>query len=98
VAAIMPGITIENFWIAIVVSIILGFVQFGASILAMLLFPFTAFFLLLTLGVGLVFINAGCIMITSNIVGGFHVASFWSAFWFGLVYTILKMTLLPHRS
>ena len=97
VASFMPGITIDNFWIAILVSIVLGFVQFGATMLALLLFPFTAVFLVLTLGIGLVFINTGCIMLTSEWVGGFHVAGFRSAFWFGLVYTVLKTVLLPHR-
>jgi uncharacterized membrane protein YvlD (DUF360 family) len=49
VAWILPGVTIENFWIALVVSLVLGVVQFGMSFLTLLLLPLTGIMVLLSL-------------------------------------------------
>jgi len=65
-----------------------------------LLVFFTLPFVVFTLGVGLWLINAGLLVLTSYIVPGFMVESFWAALWGSLVISSLSllMHVLSHTS
>lgn len=56
-----------------------------------ILMLFTLPFIILTLGVGLVVINALIIWLTGAIVPGFHVATFWSALWAAVVVALCTL-------
>ena len=47
--------------------------------------------LILTLGLFLMVINAMLLLLTANLVDGFHVEGFWSAFWGALVISIVTL-------
>ncbi len=55
-----------------------------------LLILFTLPFVLLSLGIGLLLINGALFWLVGQIVPGFHVESFGSAFWGGLVVSIVS--------
>jgi putative membrane protein len=48
-------------------------------------------FVILTLGVGLLVINAFLFWLATKLVPGFHVADFWSAFWGALVVSVMSL-------
>lgn len=56
-----------------------------------ILMLFTLPFIILTLGIGLVVINALIIYLTSAIVPGFNVATFWSALWAAVVVALCTL-------
>lgn len=56
-----------------------------------LLILFALPFVVLTLGLGLVVINALILLLVEAIVPGFHLASFWSALWAAVVISIVSM-------
>jgi len=56
-----------------------------------LLILFALPFVLLTLGVGMLFINALLFLWAGQLVPGFQVESFWSAFWGALVVSVVSM-------
>lgn len=96
-AYLLPGITIENFVVALIVSIILAFLNtFIRPILIILTLPIT----LLTLGLFLLVINALLIMLTSAIVPGFHVNGFGWAILFSILVSIINafIGILFHRN
>lgn len=83
----IPGIYVANFTTAVIVAVVLGLLNvFVKPILVILTLPFT----LVTLGLFLLVINAIIILLCDNIVGGFNVASFWTALLFSLVLSILQ--------
>jgi len=47
--------------------------------------------LILTLGLFLLFINAGLLMLTAKLVEGFKVPDFWDAFWGALIISIVTL-------
>ncbi len=85
-AYILPGVSIDNAFTAIVLAATLAF--FNAvlkPIMIILTIPITV----LTLGLFLIFINAILILFASYIVDGFHVNGFWWAFLFGIILSIV---------
>lgn len=74
---IVPGITIESFWVALIVALVLGLLNaIVRPVLVLLTLPIT----LLTLGLFVLVINAGVFLLASAIVPGFEVDGFWAAF------------------
>ena len=73
---IVPGIRCDNGQTLLVVVLLLSFFN---AILKPLLVLFTLPFILFTLGLGLVVINALLFLLVGKLVDGFHVESFWSA-------------------
>ena len=61
------------------------------AVLKPLLLFFTLPFIVLTLGIGVLFINAFLFLIAGRLVEGFHVAGFGSAFFGGLIISLLSM-------
>ena len=89
-AYFMDSITIDSFKTLIVVVLvisILHFLAFKVLILA------SGCFILMTMGIGLFIIDASIFYITSNIVYGFYVASFWSAFKLSLIVILFNSIL-----
>ncbi|MDP2401309.1 MAG: phage holin family protein [Actinomycetota bacterium] len=97
-AYLVPGITVtgENAYVAFAVTaIVLGLLN--ATLKPILTF-LTCGFVLLTLGFGLLFINAAVLMaaswISQNLFGaGFVVDGFWSAFFGGIVISVVSFLL-----
>lgn len=84
---IVPGITVTNFYAALVAALVLGLVN--ALIKPIILF-FTLPFNILTLGLFTLVINALLFWFTSTIVKGFDVAGFWPAFWGALAMWVVN--------
>jgi putative membrane protein len=75
-AHIVPGIGYHDFTTLVVVVVLLSFFNlFLRPVLVLFALPF----ILLTLGVGLVVINALLFLFVGWLVNGFYVAGFWSA-------------------
>lgn len=89
-AYVVPGIKVNNFWVAIVVAIVLALLNtFLRPIFIFLTLPIN----ILTLGLFTLVINAVIILIAGNIVPGFSVSSFWSALFFGLILSLVNWLL-----
>ena len=73
---LVPGIRCDDIGTLIVVVILLSFFN---AILRPLLVLFTLPFILVTMGLGIVVINAFLFMLVGRLVDGFTVAGFWSA-------------------
>lgn len=85
-AYILPGVTVESFWAALIVAVILAlFNAFLKPILVVLTIPIT----ILSLGLFLLVINAIIILLTDAMIAGFMVNNFWWALAFSLIMAIL---------
>ena len=86
-AYLMPGVVVGGWGAAVVVAIVLGILN---SVLKPILVVLTLPVNILTLGLFTLVINALLIMLAAKIVPGFEVRSFATAFWFGLVLSIVN--------
>ena len=78
VAYLIPGITVSNFYTALVVALVLGILNaLVRPILIFLTLPIN----ILTLGLFTLVINALLLWFVSSFVKGFAVAGFGAAFW-----------------
>jgi putative membrane protein len=84
------GIRCDDGATLVVVVLLLSFFN---AILKPLLVLFTLPFILVTLGLGIVVINALLFLLVGHLVEGFHVASFWSAVGGALVVSVTNMVL-----
>ena len=98
-ANLLPGIKVDSFiqsiWVAIVLVLLNLLVK---PILILFTIPLTIF----TFGLFLLVINALIILLCEQIVGGFHVASFWNALLFSIILSLSQslvfgMTNKPNR-
>ena len=80
------AIFIESFFAALVVAVVLGFLN---SIIRPILVILTLPIQILTLGFFTLVINAALVMLTSSLVSGFYVKSFWWALLFSLVLSLV---------
>lgn len=98
-AQLLPGITVNGYTTALLVSIVLGLINiFLKPLLILLTLPAT----ILTLGLFLFVINAFMIMLADSLIAGFAVANFWWALLFSLVLTVINsllngLTMRPAR-
>ncbi|MCH6257013.1 phage holin family protein [Puniceicoccaceae bacterium K14] len=87
-SSLISGISYDEpatlFWAVLVLSLISAFVR---PVLVLFALPFVV----LTLGMGLLVINAFLYLLVGNLVGGFEVAGFWPAFGGALVISILNV-------
>ncbi|MDB5204179.1 MAG: rane protein of unknown function [Candidatus Taylorbacteria bacterium] len=84
-AYLIPGVQVTllgAFVLAVVLALINIFIR-------PLIFILTLPINILTLGLFSFVINAFLIMLASGIVPGFYVASFWSAFWFSIILSLI---------
>jgi putative membrane protein len=89
-ANILPSVEVDNYWIAILVALVLSLLNLLVKpLLVILTLPVT----ILTLGLFLLVINAIIILLASSLVSGFSVDGFWSALLFSLLLSILQSVL-----
>ena len=93
-SSVLPGIQIDTFWTAIVLSLVLAVFN---AILKPLLIILTLPVTILTLGLFLFVINAGIILLAADFVHGFRVSGFWPALLFSLLLSILVSLLYKNR-
>ena len=87
---ILSGVYVEDYLTAIWVAIVLGLLNFIVRpILIVLTLPVT----LITFGLFLLVINALVILLASNLVDGFSVASVWWAILFSILLSIFQAIL-----
>jgi putative membrane protein len=86
-AYILPGIEIKDMFTALIVAVVLSFLDsFIKPLLILLTLPAT----ILTLGIFLFVINACIILIDAHFVGGFKVESFWHALLFSILLSFFN--------
>ncbi|MEM9052463.1 MAG: phage holin family protein [Bacteroidota bacterium] len=83
----LPGVEVGGFWTALVVAVILGFLNiFVKPLLIIITIPVT----ILSLGLFLLVINALVIQMAAWIVNDFYVSSFWVALLFSLILSVMN--------
>lgn len=87
---LVNGITCDSTGALIAVVVLLSFFN---AILRPLLLLFTLPFILLTMGLGVLVINALLFLFVGRLVDGFHVAGFWPALWGALVVSLTNIVL-----
>jgi putative membrane protein len=86
-AYILPGISIADFFTAIIVAVVLSLLD---AVIKPLLILLTLPVTILTLGLFLFVINAAIILLDAHFVHGFEVRSFWYALLFGAVLSFFN--------
>ncbi len=87
---ILPGITVNSYWTAVWVAIVLSLLQlFVKPVLVILTFPIT----IVTLGLFLLVINAVIIKMAAYFIDGFSVKNIWWALAFSLLLSFLQSIL-----
>ena len=87
VEKIVPGFSVDSFWTAVVVAIVLGIVNtFIRPILQIIALPVS----IATLGISAFLINVGLLMLVSAIVPGFEIAGFWVAVMASIAITLVN--------
>ena len=88
--AIVPGLDCDHWQTLALASLVLGILNtFVKPILLFLSLPF----IVVTFGLFLIFINAGLLALTAQIVPKFIVEGFWPAMGGGLVISIVSIVL-----
>ena len=91
-AYLLPGVTVRNFFAGLLTALVLGLINaILRPVLVVLTLPLTV----VTLGFFIFVINALLVLLTSAIVPGFEVRSFWWALLFSLLFSIVSFIL--HR-
>lgn len=89
-AKILPGVSVDSYWTAILVAVVLSLLNFIVKpILIILTLPVT----ILTLGLFLLIVNAIIIMLAGSLVSGFSVDGLWWALLFSLLLSLLQSVL-----
>lgn len=86
-ANILPGVHLANYVTAVIVAVVLGIIN---SIIRPILLILTLPINILTLGLFTFVIMGALVMLTSAIVPGFKVDSFWWAMGFAIVLWIIN--------
>lgn len=87
VTRIVSGVTIDSASSALLAGAILGVLNaLVRPLLILLTLPLT----IVTLGFFILVINALMFQLAGALVPGFHVASFWSAFWASIIVSIVS--------
>jgi putative membrane protein len=99
VSRVVPGFTVSGVTAALIAALVIGFVNATLGLfLKVITFPLA----ILTLGLFWFVINAAMIELASALVPGFHIRSFASAFWGGIVLSVVNMLLkwlvIPRRA
>ncbi|NHQ60507.1 phage holin family protein [Chlorobium sp. BLA1] len=89
-AHLLEGIHIKSFGAAILVALVLGLVN---ALLRPVLVFFSIPFIILTLGLFLLVINALLLQLSASIVGGFTIDSFWWAIGGSVVISLISWIL-----
>jgi len=89
-AYILPGVHVENLWVALLVALVMGILNILVKpLLIILTLPIT----IVTFGLFLLVINALLVLLASHIVPGFTVDSFWWALLFSLLVSVINLAI-----
>lgn len=88
VIQVMPGVQSTSLSSTLLAAFVLGFLN---ALLKPLLILLTIPINLLTLGLFTFIINGLILYMTSGLVPGFHIASFWSAFFGAIIFSIVHI-------
>ncbi|HMN19151.1 MAG TPA: phage holin family protein [Candidatus Moranbacteria bacterium] len=97
-AYLLKGITVENSFVALVVAVVLGFLN---TVIRPVLLLFTLPINIMTLGLFTLVINAALILAASAFIPGFHADGFGWAIAFSVVLWLVNSVLHrfePHES
>ena len=87
---ILPSITVDSFVTALIVAVVLGFINtLIRPIFVILTLPVT----ILTLGLFLFVINGLLFWAVGSFVPGFHVDGFWAGVFGAIIYSIISWAL-----
>ena len=87
---IMPSITVDSFITALIVAVVLGFINtLIRPIFVILTLPVT----ILTLGLFIFVINGLLFWAVGSFVPGFHVDGFWSGVFGAIIYSVISWAL-----
>ena len=87
---ILPSITVDSFVTALIVAVVLGFINtLIRPIFVILTLPVT----ILTLGLFIFVINGLLFWAVGSFVPGFHVDGFWSGVFGAIIYSIISWAL-----
>jgi putative membrane protein len=89
-ARLVPGISYNNGGTLLIVAILLGFCN---AVLRPVLLLFTLPFIILSLGFGVLVVNALLFYFVGKIVDGFTVAGFWSALGGSIIVSVTSMVM-----
>jgi putative membrane protein len=90
VSRLVPGFYVSGVWAALIAAVFIGFINATLGLfLKIVTFPLT----ILTLGLFWFVVNAAMIELASAFVPGFRITSFMSAFWGGIVLSLVNMLL-----
>jgi putative membrane protein len=90
VSKVVPGISVTGPVAALIAALVIGFINATLGLfLKVVTFPLT----ILTLGIFWLVINAIMLELAGAVVPGFHVATFWAAFWGAIVLSLVNMML-----
>ena len=93
-ALILPGVSLDDFGTAVVVTVILGLVNtFLKPLLLLLSLPIT----ILSLGLFTFIINALMVLLVASLIPGFDVDSFWWALLFSLALSMVSSVIFSLR-
>jgi len=87
---LVPGITYDDTTTLLVVVLLLSFLN---AVLKPLLVLFTLPFIVFTMGLGIILINAVLFLLVGKLVDGFYVASFGSALFGAIIVSITSLLL-----
>lgn len=89
-AKILPGVSVDSYWTAIIVAVVLSLLNFIVKpILVLLTLPVT----ILTLGLFLLIINAIIIFMADGFIDGFDVSGWFMAIIFSLLLSLFQSVL-----
>lgn len=88
VAWVIPGIEVENFWVAMIASVVIALIN---AIIKPILMFLTLPINILTLGIFTLVINALLFMFSAYLVPGIEISGFLSAFLGALLLSILSV-------
>ncbi len=86
VSNILPGVHVENIFIALLVALVLAFLN---ALVKPLLILFTLPITVFTLGLFLLVINAIIILLADKLIDQFAVSSFWTAVLFSIILSMV---------
>jgi putative membrane protein len=87
---IMPSITVDSFVTALIVAVVLGFINtLIRPVFVILTLPVT----ILTLGLFIFVINGLLFWAVGSFVPGFHVDGFWSGVFGAIIYSVISWAL-----
>ena len=87
---IFESIRVEGFYTALITALVLGLVN---ALIRPLLILLTLPINILTLGLFTFVINALLLYFVGQLIPGFHVDTFWSAFWGALIISVVALVL-----